>query len=199
MKPRARTVLVITAVVGLLIGSGYVGRIGVGQAQTARAANPAAGFTPAVIEGHWSGTWRDTSLGTSGAVDGQVRMLANERLYISFSATGPIFGCETQPRIAVSVPKLPVHPSKAPITSARHGGWSPAGFIIEKGSQGFGSLRLVYESQGGVVKVRGSSPPCARGLIYRLRGHLTSKRLRATGTLATGTSEDGVELVASKR
>jgi hypothetical protein len=130
-------------------------------------------FLPAMIAGHWSGTWESVTAGTAGSISGRVRTLPHEKMGITIDFNGSIFGCGDPPPFSFSAPHL-LHPGK--LTARPASGWTSSGFSVSSSTGSFGRFRATYEVRDNSLVITGSNPLCNRAIAYSARGHLFPSR-----------------------
>lgn len=130
-----------------------------------------AAFTPATLAGSCTGSWRNTTFGSTGPVAMRIAA-AGGKLTMSLDLGGGVFGC-TDP---AGKSTKPIGKGSGPNT------WSARGFSIAGSSKALGTLAIAYDDARHALAGSGSNPPCRPGLAWKVAG--TFNGAAFTGTVA---------------
>ena len=130
------------------------------------------GFSPAVLEGTWTGTWDDQTLNTSGTLTLRISARGSALRFAAVT-TGGTFGCTAPGRQTLTLPagNGPNH-------------WTPQGFSISQPSQAFGTMNVTYMYPSGSLSGSGKDPACAPGTSWSLDGMFSGRQFNATAYVA---------------
>jgi hypothetical protein len=141
-----------------------------GVIATAQSATP-VGFTPKLLAGIWSGSWMNTTFGSTGPARIVGKSLSkNTKLSFTADFGGNVFGC-TDPGAETT---------KVLTKGTGFGHWNAAGFKIKGTSPAFGAMTLAYAFKTKAIAGSGSNPACAAGLTWKIAGKFTGKTFNGT-------------------
>jgi hypothetical protein len=169
----------LASIVGVLVAAGAVAAI-VAASSSSGGSDPSAGasvagFTPGKIKGKWTGSWRNTTFGSTGSIRANVQVKDGNKLVPLVDFGGLVFGCQ--------------NPDPAVVTLRRGSGnntWNANGFRVSKFTQAFGKLNITYDFDNKKFKGTGSRPPCRESISYTINGTLTGSRFNADVNLNLG-------------
>lgn len=127
----------------------------------------AAGFSPNMLKGKWTGKWENTTFGSEGKIQANV-MVKGSKLIPLVNFSGNVFGCNDP-----DAGKITLKEGKGPNR------WNRKGFNVSKDTPNFGRLDLVYKHSKGTITGEGEEPPCSPNISYTVDGTLTKKKLQA--------------------
>lgn len=139
----------------------------------------ATGFTPKLLAGTWSGSWKNETFGSTGPAKIVASAPGNTRLLFNVDFGGNVFGCEDPPAGSGGIAKG-TGPNK----------WNAAGFRIVKDSPAFGKTDLTYVHRTKTLRGTGFNPTCNPGLKWALAGKFSGNTFAGTIniTLPDGTA-----------
>jgi hypothetical protein len=128
-------------------------------------------FTPSAVAGTYSGTWTDSTFGTSGPLAFTIKAKRHDTvLVMEGKVGGQAFGC----------PGLPPIASISLTRGRRVNHWDAAGFRLAR-NDAFGNLRATYDHQRGTIRATGTGPPACAGFVsYVVTGTLRGGVLNGT-------------------
>jgi hypothetical protein len=131
-------------------------------------------FTPRAIAGSYSGTWTDSTFGTSGPLGFTIASKRhNPVLVLGGAVGGQAFGCPGLPPIA----SVSLKEGRGP----NH--WDAAGFRLAR-NDAFGNLRATYDHRRGSIRATGTGPPACAGFVsYVVTGTLRGGVLNGTADI----------------
>ena len=149
------------------------------------------GFTPLTLAGIWTGTWNNSTYGSTGPATITVKSLAkNTQISVSATLGGNVFGCPN-----------PAPETAAPLTKgtgANH--WNAAGFNAQQSSKLLGTTKLLYVFKTGKLTGSGSAPTCNANINWTVNGQFTKNSFNATLAIDLGggvTAQSTVTLARS--
>jgi len=150
-----------------------------GGGTTAAKKKRAKGFTPKVLKGSWSGTWKNQTFGTTGPITAKFTA-KRKKLGIPLDFGGSVFGCADPPAASITLPK-----------GKGANKWSKKGFTLDGPSAAFGQRVLTYKHKTRKVTGKGQDPPCAQGLTWTLSGKVSKKYRRLTAKVNINLANGG--------
>lgn len=149
------------------------------------AGSSASAFSPKTLKGSWSGTWKNLTFGTSGAIKASFATPSRGRkLKVTLDFDGSVFGCQDPPAAAITLPK-----------GQGSNKWSAGGFTLKGPSLAFGERTISYSHRTRKVTGKGANPPCAQGLTWTMSGSVSRTYRRLTATVNI-TLPDGSKAVS---
>lgn len=165
MSRRARFLTTISAALmaGAVAAAIVVASDGSGGSASASAKTKKAGFTPAKIAGKWTGTWQNTTFGSTGDLRVNVQSKPKNKLLFLIDFGGLVFGCNDPAAVSVTVPKAKKAPNR----------WDASGFrFANTPTEAFGSLSVYYNFKSKAFTASGSGPTCRPELKYSIEATL---------------------------
>jgi hypothetical protein len=153
----------------LVVAVGVVGVVAVssGSDDKSAASTAAKGFKPKDIKGKWTGTWKNTTFGSTGDVISNVKVNGEKMTPIT-DFSGNVFGCDNPPQGSITL-----KPGNG------KNKYNSDGFKIKADSPAFGDdFVFTYKHKGNKVTASGSSP-CDPSIEFTLTGTLTKTDFEA--------------------
>lgn len=145
------------------------------------------GFKAKSLKGKWTGSWNNTTFGSTGSILANVRF-KDGKLMPQVDFSGNVFGCQDPPADVVTIKK-----GKG---ANRH---NKDGFRVNAATKAFGRLKIKYNHKTHAFTGSGSAPPCNPSITYKLKGKLSSKKFTATVTIDLGAQQATSKLSAKKK
>jgi hypothetical protein len=137
-------------------------------------AEPSAAFKPSKLTGKWSGSWKNTTFGSTGSIRATIR-LKDGKLKATVQFGGNVFGCADPP------------PAIFELTKGKgNNQYNADGFKIRNKSEAFGTTTGSYKHSNNRIKGAGKDVACRPGLTRTATGKLTSKKFTATVKIDLG-------------
>ncbi len=171
------TVAVATAAVAF---GGILSAGAAGNGQTS-----ASTFSPKQFVGKYSGSWTNTTFGSTGSLSLVVKYSSRtEKLTMTLDFGGEVFGC-TDPAADKATLRKGTGTNR----------WNSKGFNVSRTSTGLGKGTLKFKRSTSALTGSGADPECKAGLKWALTGtKLTKSSLNGTVNI---TLPDGTAAVAT--
>jgi hypothetical protein len=125
----------------------------------------AAKFTPAKIVGTWSGTWTNTTFGSTGTINAVITAPDASTIVISHDVSGNVFGC--------------IDPAPAVLTLVNGTDWSAKGLKFSRTAQVYGAMSAKL-TKALVLTAKAPSSCGGTGPKWTLKGKIKKNVLKAT-------------------
>lgn len=158
-----------------------------GQVPAGPTAGPATAFNPASLTGKWSGTWTNTTFGSTGSIRANVR-LKNGKLEPTIQFGGEVFGCPNPAPAIFSLSK-----------GSGNNQYNSAGFKLKQNTAPFGALQGTYKHATKSVTGSGRDVACRPGLTWTLTGKLTSSTFTGTVNIDLGDGTKATAKLSAKK
>lgn len=149
--------------------------------------DPAAGFKPGSLTGKWSGSWKNTTFGSTGSIRANVR-LKDGKLKPTIQFGGNVFGCSDPAPAIFSLSK-----------GSGNNQYNSSGFKVKQTTQAFGALTGTYKHSSNGVTASGRAVPCRAGLTWKLTGKLTSSKFTGTVKIDLGDGQKATAKLSAKK
>ncbi len=149
---------------------------------------PKPQFGPKTLAGKWTGTWTNTTFGSTGPAS-IVAKATTKTLAFTADFGGNVFGCPD-----------PDPESAKPLTKGKGPNrWSAAGFAIHASSKALGELKLTYTHANRTLRGGGQNPACAVNLKWTVLGKFTAKTFAGTVNITLPDGAAAVSKIALTR